>query len=99
MPDFIGSLAKSIERSRGMIQKAMGDVASDMLLSPTATISANMDTDYPSTGGTSTSQNGQMSGPLIEIKEMSVRNDDDIRKISQQLYRQLQQGRRANGYV
>ena len=30
--------------------------------------------------------------------EMNVRSEEDIRKISQQLYRQLQQGRRANGY-
>jgi len=29
---------------------------------------------------------------------MNVRREEDIRKISQQLYRQLQQGRRANGY-
>ena len=32
------------------------------------------------------------------IQEMNVRSEEDIRKISQQLYRQLQQGRRANGY-
>ena len=35
MPDFIGGLAKGIEKSRGMIRDAMNDVAGDMVLSPT----------------------------------------------------------------
>ena len=35
MPDFIGGLAKGIEKSRGMIKDAMNDVAGDMVLSPT----------------------------------------------------------------
>ena len=35
MPDFIGGLAKGIEKSRGLIQSAMNDVAGDMILSPT----------------------------------------------------------------
>lgn len=34
MPDFMGGLARSIERSRGMVQKAISGVASDMVLSP-----------------------------------------------------------------
>ena len=35
MPDFIGGLARGIQKSRGMIQAAMNDVAGDMVLSPT----------------------------------------------------------------
>ncbi len=35
MPDFIGGLAKGIQKSRGMIKDAMNDVAGDMVLSPT----------------------------------------------------------------
>jgi hypothetical protein len=37
--------------------------------------------------------------PLINIGEMSVRSDDDIRKISQQLNTLLTAGRRAKGLV
>lgn len=37
--------------------------------------------------------------PLINIEEMSVRSDDDIRKISQQLNTLLNAGRRAKGYI
>ena len=37
--------------------------------------------------------------PLINIQEMSVRSDDDIRKISQQLNTLLTAGRRAKGYI
>lgn len=100
MPDFIRQLAEGIEDSRGMVQKAIKNVASDMTVSPTATIRAVEADSSTITGGYSTSgQSDLTAGPLIEVKEMNVRSDDDIRKISQQLYRQLQQGRRANGYV
>lgn len=34
MPDFMEGLAKGIERNRGLVEKAVRDVASDMVLSP-----------------------------------------------------------------
>ena len=34
MPDFMGGLAKGIEQSRGMIQKAVSGVAADMVINP-----------------------------------------------------------------
>ena len=34
MPDFIGGLAKGIEKSRGMIEQAMQGVAGDMTVTP-----------------------------------------------------------------
>lgn len=34
MPDFVGGLAKGIEKSRGMIEKAMNGVAADMTVTP-----------------------------------------------------------------
>ena len=34
MPDFMGGLAKGIDKSRGMIQKAVSGVSSDMVISP-----------------------------------------------------------------
>ncbi len=37
MPDFIKGLAHGIEESRGLIENAMDDVASDMIISPKVT--------------------------------------------------------------
>lgn len=42
---------------------------------------------------------GGNNGPLINIETMSVRNDDDIRRISQQLNNLLTGSRRAKGSV
>lgn len=100
MPDFMGGLAKGIEKSRSMIQNAVKDVASDMILNPDVSVGADL-----STMGNSNecpSQNSpvqNISGPLIQIQEMSVRNDNDIRKISQELNSMMCAGRRARGLV
>ena len=95
MPDFMKGLAKGIEDSKSMVAKAMDGVAADMILNPSAAV---QEISVSGSGGDGTSQGGSINGPLIEVKEMNVRSEEDIRKISQQLYRQLQQGRRANGY-
>ena len=50
MPDFMGGLAKGIEKSRGLVQKAIGDVSEDMVVSPNVSGSASM-TDTISRGG------------------------------------------------
>mgnify|MGYP007014227163 FL=1 len=34
MPDFMGGLAKGIEKSRGLVRKAVDSVAADMVVSP-----------------------------------------------------------------
>ncbi len=95
MPDFMKGLAKGIEDSKSMVAKAMDGVAADMILNPSAAV---QEISVSGNGGDEPSQGGPINGPLIEVKEMNVRSEEDIRKISQQLYRQLQQGRRANGY-
>lgn len=95
MPDFMKGLAKGIEDSKGMVAKAMDGVAADMVLNPSAAV---QEISVSGNGGGGSAQGGSINGPLIEVKEMNVRSEEDIRKISQQLYRQLQQGRRANGY-
>lgn len=95
MPDFMKGLAKGIEDSKSMVAKAVNGVAADMVLNPSATV---QEISVSGNGGDGVSQGGSINGPLIEVKEMNVRSEEDIRKISQQLYRQLQQGRRANGY-
>ena len=95
MPDFMKGLAKGIEDSKSMVAKAMDGVAADMILNPSAAV---QEISVSGSGGDGASQGSSINGPLIEVKEMNVRSEEDIRKISQQLYRQLQQGRRANGY-
>lgn len=95
MPDFMKGLAKGIEDSKRMVANAMDGVAADMVLNPSAAV---QEISISGNGGDGASQGGSINGPLIEVKEMNVRSEEDIRKISQQLYRQLQQGRRANGY-
>ena len=95
MPDFMKGLAKGIEDSKRMVAKAMDGVAADMVLNPSAAV---QEISVSGDGTGSSPQGGSINGPLIEVKEMNVRSEEDIRKISQQLYRQLQQGRRANGY-
>ncbi len=100
MPDFIGGLAEGIENSRSMIRKAMDDVAADMTINPTATVNAvAAGSDANGEGSSSDGGYGTVNGPLIEIKEMNVRSEDDIRKVSQQLNTQLIRSRRANGYA
>ena len=95
MPDFMKGLAKGIEDSKSMVAKAVDGVAADMVLNPSAAV---QEISVSGDGTVSSLQGGSINGPLIEVKEMNVRSEEDIRKISQQLYRQLQQGRRANGY-
>ncbi|MCM1497138.1 MAG: phage tail tape measure protein [Clostridium sp.] len=96
MPDFMKGLAKSIEDSKSMVAKAMDGVAADMVLNPS---SAVQEISVSGNSESGSAQGSSINGPLIEVREMNVRSEEDIRKISQQLYRQLQQGRRANGYV
>lgn len=96
MPDFMKGLAKGIEDSKNMVAKAMDGVAADMVLNPSAAV---QEISVSGNSGSGSAQGSSINGPLIEVREMNVRSEEDIRKISQQLYRQLQQGRRANGYV
>ncbi len=95
MPDFMKGLAKGIEDSKRMVAKAVDGVVADMVLNPSAAV---QEISVSRDGTGNSPQGGSINGPLIEVKEMNVRSEEDIRKISQQLYRQLQQGRRANGY-
>ena len=100
MPDFMDGLAKGIEKSRGMIQKAVKDVSSDMIISPD--VKTGSDLSVAGNDRNSTEQRGavqNISGPLIQIQEMSVRNDNDIRKISQELNAMMCAGRRARGLI
>ena len=97
MPDFMKGLAKGIEGSKAMVAKAMDGLAADMVLSPTAIVTGTAMTDSD-TGGRDSAY-GCVNGPLVEVREMTVRSDDDIRRISQELNTLMKAGRRAKGIV
>jgi hypothetical protein len=61
MPDFMGGLAKGIEKSRGMIQKAVSGVSSDMVINPKVSGVENM------TGNPTAQQTESISGMLSAI--------------------------------
>lgn len=101
MPDFMGGLAKGIEKSKSMVAKAVEGLASDMVINPRAMVTGSYvategDKDRSVTDNTSGSY---VNGPLIQVNEMTVRSDDDIRRISQELNTMMKAGRRARGLV
>ncbi len=100
MPDFMKGLAKGIESSKSMVAKAMDGVAADMVLSPAASLPSadRHGTESGDSAGTD-SPYGYVNGPLVEVREMVVRSDDDIRRISQELNTLMKAGRRARGIV
>ena len=61
MPDFMGGLAEVIEKSRGMIQKAVSGVSSDMVVSPKVSSMESM------TGTGTAAQPEGISGMLSAI--------------------------------
>ena len=100
MPDFMKGLAKGIEDSKSMVTKAVKGVASEMVLNPTASTPATERHGTASGDGTGAdSPYGYVAGPLVEVREMVVRSDDDIRRISQELNTLMKAGRRARGMV
>ena len=51
MPDFMKGLAQGIERGRGLVQAAVGDVAEDLVMTPTVTATGSSAmADAPSSG-------------------------------------------------
>lgn len=101
MPDFMGGLAKGIEKSKGLVAKAVEGLASDMVINPRAMVTGS----YVATEGdadcsaTDNKSGSYVNGPLIQVNEMTVRSDDDIRRISQELNTMMKAGRRARGLV
>ncbi|MCD8331760.1 MAG: hypothetical protein LUB63_04405 [Oscillospiraceae bacterium] len=71
MPDFMELMAQGLENSRGMIQKAMDDVASDMSISPTASVNA---VNSGSASG-SNDLSGVLSSLLSGIREIVESSD------------------------
>ncbi|GHV19160.1 hypothetical protein FACS18949_12680 [Clostridia bacterium] len=77
-------------------EKAMSDVSEDIqnAIPTTASASVTLDPMSPS-GGTGVGSG--FGSSLITIQQMFVRSEDDIRRVSQELYNLMQTGSRAHG--
>ncbi|WP_094550141.1 phage tail protein [Petroclostridium xylanilyticum] len=73
--------------------KAMARVANDMQNAVPTDFNISPDINISGRSGSS----GLASGPLVVVQQMIVRGEDDIRKISQELYNLMQTGSRAQG--
>ena len=71
MPDFMKGLADGIEKSKGMVAKAMDGVASDMVLSPKVSV------EQMNAGYTGTSQTEKMSEMLTTITSAMQKEKGD----------------------
>lgn len=72
MPDFMGGLAKGIEKSRGMIQKAVSGVSSDMVINPKVSGVENM------TGNPTAQQAESISAMLSAIRGVKGDSGDIV---------------------
>ena len=73
MPDFMKGLAKGIENSRGLIQKAMKDVSGDMTVTPSLSLSG-VSTGMVNSGSANTS----ILNPILEaISKISTSETGD----------------------
>jgi phage-related protein/archaellum component FlaC len=73
--------------------KAMARVADDMQSAVPTDFNISPDISVNGRGGSAASA----SGPLVVVQQMIVRSEDDIRRISQELYNLMQTGSRAQG--
>ena len=97
MPDFMNGLAKGIEKSKGVVAKAVEGVTDEMMINP---LKATSKVEVVSKGGAASDSRSESYGSTsITIQQMVVRNDDDIRRISQELNSLMQSGRRARGLI
>jgi phage-related protein len=74
MPDFMEGLAKGIEKSRGVIQKAVEDVSSDLLVNPQLNSNQAVVTD----GGATQSDMTSLIGAIRDAVSGANSNSGDI---------------------
>lgn len=74
--------------------KAMGKVSEDIQDAIPTDFDVDSNVNLNSGGGFSS---GIAGGPLVTVQQMIVRSEDDIRKVSQELYNLMQTGSRAQG--
>ena len=74
--------------------RAMNKVSGDIQDAIPTDFDINSKVNVNGTGGLAPSMN---TGPLVTVQQMIVRSEDDIRKVSQELYNLMQTGSRAQG--
>ncbi len=74
--------------------RAMNKVSGDIQDAIPTDFDINSRVNVNGTGGLAPSMN---TGPLVTVQQMVVRSEDDIRKVSQELYNLMQTGSRAQG--
>ncbi len=74
--------------------KAMNKVSDDIEGAIPRDFDVDSNVNIIGTGGLAPSMN---TGPLVTVQQMIVRSEDDIRKVSQELYNLMQTGSRAQG--
>ena len=104
---LVKGLAGSIQDNGDEAVKAaemMSEDINDVMTSLASDMSTSLPTDFSvntSVGGVisnaATSSLGGVSGSLVTVQQMIVRSEDDIRRVSQELYNLIQTGSRAQG--
>ena len=79
------------------IDGVMNTLAEDMKTALPTDFSVNANGNV--TSGVSGATGFMAGGPLVMVQQMIVRSEDDIRKISQELYNLMQTGSRAQGRI
>ncbi len=74
MPDFMEGLADGIEKSRGLLQGAMSDVAADMVLNPQLTATQMSNSVSGNTSGSDSTVTGILSGIREMVDSLSNQN-------------------------
>ena len=78
----------------------MNKLAQDMQTAIPTDYQLNANANANVTGGmTGAAFTAAGGGPLVMVQQMIVRSEDDIRRISQELYNLMQVGSRAQGRI
>ncbi len=86
------------ERMSEDINGVMNNLAEEMQTALPTDFQVN-GTASVSGGATGAAFSGMNGGPLVMVQQMIVRSEEDIRKISQELYNLMQVGSRAQGRI
>lgn len=92
MPNLMGMLTKGIKGGTGSVHNALNAVMNPK-------VGANLVNNNTSAGGAGGNQGNPGSGFQINIAKMEVRNDGDIKKVSEELHRLMQSKKRGVGIV
>ena len=95
--DSAGEAVSAAEDLNNGILGVMNGLAADMQSSVPSNFAFDTAGTVGSVAGSMGGTGGSSFGTLITIQQMIVRSEDDIRRISQELYNLIQTGSRAQG--